>query len=129
MISVSFLMVEVDSALHYKGTLNNKGNLWWCWAFQTAIWLLLLTQFEHEVNKEATKSIIKIVLTQSFDLGCQTFLSCRDSTVDVLFILGVFNFKYFFPLTPLDSLGTEFFFISTERIWTEKVKNLLLHKI
>lgn len=59
------------------------------------------------------KKHIRIVLTQSFDSGLGTFISCRDIIVHVLFILGVFNFKYFFPFTLFDSLGTEFFFIST----------------
>lgn len=58
------------------------------------------------------KKPISIVLTQSFDLGWWTSISCRDIAVHELFNLGVFNFKYFFPFTQFDSLGTEFFFIS-----------------
>lgn len=71
-----FAVVEVDIALHYKGTSNNKGDLWY-WAFQAADNCLS--------EQRSNKKHIKIVLTQSFDTDCWTFLSCRDAVVPVLF--------------------------------------------
>lgn len=56
-----FAVVEVDFALHYKDTSNNKGNLW-CWAFQAADSYLS--------EQSSNKKPIKIVLMQSFDTGC-----------------------------------------------------------